>query len=177
MKNVSGKKVIFLFVLYLIFALLIFPALPQSEAGIPDIKYYYSSQQIYKIIANYSALERSRYALTAMTIDILYPIVYSFFLTALSIYLIVKLKIRKRIFIRLCYISMAAALFDFLENSSLTILILNYPVKFHLLANFAGCFTAAKWTLIIAAILFILFLSLFMLFNKIKTLSIEKSVG
>ena len=91
LKNVSGKKVLILFVIYLIFAAVIFPALPHSNAGIPDIKYYYSAEDIYQIIANYTPAERRNYALSSMTVDVLYPLVYSLFLTALSIFLIGKL--------------------------------------------------------------------------------------
>ena len=169
LKNISGKKVLVLFVLYLLFALLIFPMLPQSKAGILDIKYYYTARQAYEIISNYSLAERHRYAIIAMTIDILYPIVYSLFLTALSIFLIGRLAIRRRIIIRLAYISMGAAVFDLLENTTLTIMMLNYPVKLNSLANIAGYFTAAKWTLIIAAILMIFYLTLLLLIKKIKS--------
>ena len=148
--------------------MLIFPLLPRSNAGILDIKYYYTARQAYEIISNYSLAERQQYAITAMTIDILYPIVYSLFLTALSLFLIGRLAIRSRIIIRLSYISMGAAVFDLLENTSLTIMMLNYPVKLNSLANIAGYFTAAKWTLVIAAILMIIYLSLLLLIKKTK---------
>ena len=148
--------------------MLIFPLLPRSNAGILDIKYYYTARQAYEIISNYSLAERQQYAITAMTIDIFYPIVYSLFLTALSLFLIGRLAIRSRIIIRLSYISMGAAVFDLLENTSLTIMMLNYPVKLNSLANIAGYFTAAKWTLVIAAILVIIYLSLLLLIKKTK---------
>ncbi len=168
LKNVSGKKVLILFGIYLIFAAIIFPALPHSNAGIPDIKYYYSAEEVYQIIANYTPAERRNYALSSMTVDVLYPLVYSLFLTALSIFLIGKLNIRKHLTIRLAYISMGAAAFDLLENGSLTVMMLNYPVRFNILADVAGYFTAAKWTLVIASLAFIIYLSIRLLLKKIR---------
>jgi len=167
-KNISGKKVFVLFLLYLLFALVIFPSLPGSKAGILDIKYYYTAQQAYEIISNYSPQERLYYSVSALTIDILYPIIYSLFLSSLLILIFRKLSISIMGIYRLCYFPFAAAFFDLLENASVVILMLNYPVKFYKLAHIAGYFTAAKWSLVIISLLSVLAFSILLGIKKLK---------
>jgi hypothetical protein len=136
--------------------LLIFPAIPRNPAGILDTEYYYNAQQAYETIVKYSAAERIQYAVSALTADILYPIIYAMLLTSISLLLLKKLSIRNKMLIRSAYISYIAAFFDLLENGSLAVLMLNYPVKFNSIAAAAGLFTAAKWSFILIAILYIL---------------------
>jgi hypothetical protein len=138
--------------------LVVFPVIPRNDAGILDENFFYNASQAYELIGNYSANERWQYVLTVMTVDLIYPLVYALLLSSLSILPIQKLSISSKRIIRFAYISFAAAIFDVLENSSITILMLNYPVKFNSIATLAGCFTAAKWLLVVMSILFILYL-------------------
>lgn len=138
-----------------IFALVIAFVLPEqakrAEAisggtGSPDMSYVYSSADLYTMAEAYGADGRAAYVRARFTFDLIFPLSYLFFL-ATSISWVMKRAVanpdsRWRL---LNLFPVFGVLFDYLENISTSIVMLNYPNQTFLFDTLAPIFTLVKW--------------------------------
>jgi hypothetical protein len=162
----SGKTAGLFFIVYLIFPLLIFPLSEKFQHQYSgrsvrplDLEFGFTSQTAFSRVEKFGNMGRKLYALSAMTVDIAYPVVYSTFFTLLILYLLKRIHIEKKYILFAASLPFAAAFFDLLENLGITTLLLGYPSKWKAVAIFTSVANMVKWsfvtvTLFTVAVLF-----------------------
>ena len=137
-----------------IFFLFIFLVLPGqsagdadlfSDAGIPDLSFYYSADDLYRMADDYGEDGREAYIRARFTFDLIWPLVYTFFLTTTISWVFSRVL---SIDSTLRWVNLAPFLgmiFDYLENISTSIVIWRFPAHTPLIGSLAGFFTIIKW--------------------------------
>ncbi len=150
-KYAKVKTVLILFGLVLLFNLVIFPLSHSGNKDLSplDIQISYSPEKAYEILDNYSETDRRAYIIGELTIDLIYPIVYSLLLCFI-IFLLYK-KPRLAAFPLLILIS------DYLENFGIVTLLSYYPQKLSAVARVTGIATSIKWFLVGVSLIIILY--------------------
>jgi len=115
----------------------------------PDTSFFYTVETLYQITSEYGEAGRQYYIRSRFTFDVVWPLVYGFFLvTALS--LIFKKPIRGTSFHGLNLLPIFGMVFDFFENITAAFVMFRYP-QTTTAAYLAPYFTLVKWLFIYAA--------------------------
>jgi len=136
-----------LVLLYALFVLYIFPNSGNgTEIGPLDLKFSYSSETAYEMIAAYGQEGRARYARSAMTVDVAYPIVYTLlFMVWLSLALNgTNLAPGQRCIVSL--LPLSVFFLDLVENAGIVALLKSYPDQHETLVTATSLATSAKWS-------------------------------
>ncbi|MBT3338519.1 MAG: hypothetical protein HN855_14635 [Anaerolineae bacterium] len=150
-KWANWKNILALFALQMLFNLVIMPSASSSDThDIPilDLQFFYTPQRAYEIISAYTPELRQAAAMTRLTLDIIYPIVYGLMLTLLLVVTFRRAFPNFRFADAAVFLPWSGVLFDYLENFGLATMYLSYPTEFYTLAWITSVFTALKWTLI-----------------------------
>jgi hypothetical protein len=141
-KTASWKSVLILAGIMLCFYFLFFPGfLPKGEGAVLlDSELGYRANDAYEVIGNYSDSMRRTYILNEVTLDLVFPFVYSF-LFAFAIWLLYR---RPKLSL-FPFLAMGA---DLLENTGLVILMAFWPDKILWLAGTTSFISALKWALV-----------------------------
>ena len=139
----------------LIFALFVAFVLPNQAkraeavsggAGSPDMSYVYSSADLYNMAEAYGADGRAAYVRARFTFDLIFPLTYLFFLTTSISWAMSRAVPNPNSSWRLLNLfPVLGTLFDYLENISTSIVMLNYPQQTFLFDSLAPIFTLIKW--------------------------------
>jgi hypothetical protein len=133
-----------------------------------DLVFNYSSDQVYQMLKSYNGEGREFYAIIELTADMVYPIIYSLFLSLLIIFLCKKLYIQDRIIKVAFVVPVIALAADCCENICITVMLLNYPYKLNTVAEAANIFTMIKWVFLMASIMLVLTALLLLIARFIK---------
>lgn len=146
-KWASWKNVLIFFALQMLFNLVIMPAASGSgshDLPVLDLQFFYSPEYAYQVISAYTPSMRQAAALTRLTLDIVYPLVYGMMLSLLLI-----LTFRRAFNSDFAvFIPWGGVLFDYLENIGFAIMFLSYPREYYFVAQISAIFTFLKWSLI-----------------------------
>lgn len=116
-----------------------------SDMGMPDKLFYYDAQTLKQIALAYGKTGRAVYVRCAFTYDLAWPIMYiSFLIITISWCNNVSFTPDSRIK-RLNMVPLICALFDALENSALSLVMLTFPATREIWFNLPGLFTLCKW--------------------------------
>jgi hypothetical protein len=150
----NGWVVLSALVIFLLFSALVLPrqaARAQQETGgaaSPDMSFYYSPGDLYRMAEAYGAQGREAYVRARFTFDLIFPLVYTLFLaTAIS-------WVNTRAFApdsRWHLANLApvlGALFDYAENVSTSLVMLRYPAQTAVVDVLAPVFTLVKWVFV-----------------------------
>lgn len=149
-KNATWNSIIILLTLILLFNLLIFPFFHANnhENVILDAQFSYSSDKAYKIIANYNDAELKKYMIGQLTLDFVYPIVYTLFFS----FFIFKLSRKST----LSLFPLLIMFSDYLENIGIVAIVNYYPQKLPNIVTITSLFTSLKWILVASSVLILL---------------------
>ena len=150
-KWANWKNVLAFFALQMLFNLVIMPAASDSNAHnlpILDLQFWYTPPKAYAIIRAYTPAMRQAAAITRLTLDILYPLVYGTMLSLLLVLTFRRAFPNFRFADAVIFIPWGGVLFDYLENIGFAIMFLSYPKEYFFIAQISAIFTALKWTLI-----------------------------
>ena len=150
-KWANWKSILALFALQMLFNLVLLPGMSSSDTHdlpILDLHFWYTPQRAYEIIGAYPAELRQATAITRLTLDIIYPVVYGLMLCLLLVVAFKRAFPKSRFVDVAIFIPWAGMLFDYLENFGLATMYLSYPTELISLAWITAVFTALKWTLI-----------------------------
>ena len=150
-KWANWKSILALFALQMLFNLVIMPAGSGSDThDLPtlDLQFFYTPQRAYEIISAYTPELRQSAAMTRLTLDIIYPIVYGLMICFLLIVTFRQAFPNFRFADVAVFIPWGGVLFDYLENFGLATMYLSYPTELYFLARVTSIFTAFKWILI-----------------------------
>ncbi len=159
-KYSTKKSILILLVLNLIFPTIIFPLFHGSPDNIPlDLQFSYTPEKAYQLLAQFSAEELKVYRVLELTGDVIYPLVYGFFLSLLIF------KLRKKPLLAL--IPLLAIVADLFENTGIVLMISSLPKQLNAVASITSIFSSLKWSLIVISILLIVIFGVQRLFlNK-----------
>jgi hypothetical protein len=120
----------------------------------PDTSFFYSVDTIYQIAEEYGEAGREYYINSRFTFDVVWPVVYGFFLVS-ALSLIFKKPIAGKSFHMFSLLPLFAMIFDFLENITLAYVMFIYPLT-SFVAYVAPYFTLMKWLLIYLAFVLVI---------------------
>lgn len=109
-----------------------------------DTSWFYNSSELYRIAENYGTIGRQFYIQQRWTFDLIWPLVYFSFVFSISalLYKSIGLSHQNRWILSFIWL---AILFDYLENSMVTLVMFRYPSLTWIIADFAGTATSLKW--------------------------------
>lgn len=120
-KWANWKNILALFALQMLFNLVIMPAGSGSDThDLPtlDLQFFYTPQRAYEIISAYAPELRQSAAMTRLTLDIIYPIVYGLMLCLLLVVTFRKAFPNFRFADAAVFIPWGGVLFDYLDRKS-----------------------------------------------------------
>lgn len=128
---------------------------------IPDARPGYSVEEISRLFDNWGKEGRVIYRQMLLQVDLLYPLVYSFFF-----FLLLNFGVSSRYpsYRYWAYLPFLTAIFDYAENLSILHLLHTYPEIPEFWCRFASAMTIAKWlTLLLVFIALIILLVAYVL--------------
>ncbi|MBM3150587.1 MAG: hypothetical protein FJZ96_00035 [Chloroflexi bacterium] len=152
-RNARGWLILLLLGLALLFNLVILPAGmtwlggAELEAGPIDLTFAAAPPVIFEMVASYGDAGRAAYRLSSLTVDVVYPIVYSTCLALAITYFFRRAlpsQSRWQAFNRLPFAVLA---FDILENLGIAGLLTTYPQQLTWLAGLTVAMNVIKWLL------------------------------
>ena len=140
-----------------------------GDAGSPDSSFFYSTDDLYQYAEAYGESGRSAYIRARFTFDIIWPLVYLFFLgTSLSWALHRALPAESK-WRLLNLFPVLGWLFDWLENISASIVMANYPDQTPIVDVLTTVFTPIKWIFVNGSFVILLGALLYALWGWINS--------
>ena len=158
-RRATGRVILVLLGLFLLFTLVIFPLLTsqltQLSNGVSliDNEFSYTPETAYQMLTSYGPQGRPLYMAITLTADLAYPLVYGLLLSLAMVYFFRNTFSEDSIVQGAVYIPLAALIADYLENICLVILLAAFPNWMEGLAQAANVFTGLKWGLLLTSIL------------------------
>jgi hypothetical protein len=125
--------------------------------GSADTTLFYSASDLTQMAEAYGKDGRNAYLKARWTFDLVFPLVYTFFLVTASSYFLGKSFPENSSFRLLNLIPLTAMIFDFLENTAVSLVMWRYPVPCPPGLVLAPVFTPLKWLLVASSFLILLF--------------------
>ncbi len=148
-KQASVKLAFFLLGIVVVFNVFIMPHLAGEQKVVPiDLQFAYTPERAYELIDSYTEETRTIYTRGEMTIDVVYPIVYTL---CMSVMLMLLYPNKWKI----AWLPYAVFSADMLENTGIVIMLKNYPEQLRSVAWFTSGFSTIKWTLVLVVVIFI----------------------
>ena len=116
-----------------------------GDIGSPDLSLFYSAEKLFKMAEVYGPDGRQAYVRARFSFDLVFPLVYAFFLVVWISWLLNKNLKKESSWRLLNLLPLAAMTLDFLENISAAWVIGSYPARYSFIALLAGIFTPLKW--------------------------------
>lgn len=140
--------------IFLLFTLLVLPEqaaraeASTGGAGSPDMSFYYTAHDLYELAEVYGEGGRRAYVRARFTFDLVWPLVYTIFLSAGISWVNRRAFGLESLWQRANLVPVLAALFDYLENVSTSLVMIRYPSSTALVDVLATVFTMVKWILV-----------------------------
>ena len=157
-KYANGWLVILLLAVWVVFNAVIMPDQQKKlEAGSNgtgpiDLQLFYTPEKAYGMIASYSPEVRASYRSFEMTGDIIYPIVYTLFLSLAITWSFQRSFASDSKMHKYNVVPFGAWLFDLLENIGIVTMLSIYPSTPAALAWLSTVFTTVKWLFAIESV-------------------------
>ena len=117
---------------------------------------------------SYGEQGRSDYVKARFTFDLIWPIVYTFFLVTTISWLFGKATPAESIWQQANLVPLLAMVFDYLENISTSIVMARYPARTAVVDILATIFTPVKWVLVGVSFVFLLIGVVYAVWDWIK---------
>ena len=134
--------------IFLLFSALVLPqqaTKAEQETGSadsPDMSFFYSPSDLYRMAESYGEEGRQAYIRARFTFDLVWPLVYTLFLTTSIGWVFGKAFGPDRRWQRANLVPLLGALFDYLENLSTSLVMLRYPDQTSVVDALAAVFSA-----------------------------------
>jgi hypothetical protein len=154
----TGRVVLIALGIFVLFTALVLPRQASAAeraaagAGTPDMSFSYSTRDLYRMAEAYGEEGRAAYVRARFTFDLIWPLVYTFFL-ATSISWLLRGTPAGSLLRRANLVPALGAAFDYLENFSTSLVMMRYPQPTALMDQLAPAFTLIKWVLVYASFL------------------------
>ncbi len=118
-----------------------------NGVGPLDSRYFYTASEAYAALNAYGPAGRDFDLGSELTVDLVYPIIYSLFFSLATLYFLGRTARAHGALARLALLPFVALVADYLENAGLIALLLAYPQQLPALAAATGILTTTKWAL------------------------------
>jgi hypothetical protein len=152
-KFAKGWVVVVAVVIFMLFMVLVLPRQAASAeaaaggVGSPDTSFLYSTDDLYRFADAYGEQGRKAYVRARFTFDVIFPLVYGFFLTVTVSWVFAR-SFRPGVWRRLNVVPLLGVLFDLLENASTSLVMLRYPQPTQVIDKLAPAFSLVKWVFV-----------------------------
>jgi len=150
-KNLSGKKVLFLFILTnLVYAFMLTFTIPKVMAFSEGMKLLdmmpmgYDQEYINNLFEKLGQKGRDLYLYNQIPVDMIYPLLFSISYSLLIAYFLKKLNKLNSVFFFLCWLPIVAGISDYFENFGIITMLINYPEINSISAILTNIFTVIK---------------------------------
>ena len=150
-----GPVLLVFMALYLLFVLAVMPGLAGPEGSVPpiDLAFHYTVVEVYGWIEAYGPAGRQRYMMGEMTLDVVYPIIYTCLFVGLIGYFLGmnepsgdQEESMAGWIQNLVLLPPVIFLFDMLENTGIVTMLSNYPEVLAEVAGLTAWATSIKWS-------------------------------
>ena len=144
----GGRLTLAALLVFLLFTALVLPAQSsrmETDAGSPDTSLFYSPADLYAMAEAYGAEGRQAYIQVRFTFDLIWPLVYLFFLATAISCVFGRAFPAGSIWRRANLAPFLGTLFDYLENISTSLVMGRYPARTPVVDVLAPAFTVIKW--------------------------------
>ncbi|MCX7608697.1 MAG: hypothetical protein N2049_05710 [Anaerolineales bacterium] len=165
----NWKTIALLTALFLTFTVFILPAAASADGkslSVLDRRFWYTPQQAYEAISQYSPEARQAAMLTHLSLDVMYPLIYGLLLSLLLLVVYRHAPVAQQS--QLVLLPWRAVFADLFENTGLVVMFALYPARFSLLSWLTAIFTALKWLQLGLSLLVLLIGVLLLISRKIK---------
>ena len=149
-KHSTPKTIVGLVMAILPFNAILFPWVNSrleeiSGYRLMDGLFWYLPQDVFTRLAAYQSSGRTLYLVNDWTMDLIYPLVYSLLFAFLLTMVLRSAFPPGSPLQRMQLLPFMMMIFDYLENLSISLLLVQYPTQSFLLARIASIFTTLKW--------------------------------
>jgi hypothetical protein len=145
-KLATGRLIILFLFLVVAINVFVVPAIyPRFETL--DLQSSYSPEKAYQLITSYGEEGRQYYALIELTLDVIYPLLNALFFSSLTIYFFRRTFPLESFWQKLPLLALVVMAVDYVENTGIVIMLLNYPRRLDIVAQATNLFTVAKFAL------------------------------
>jgi tetrahydromethanopterin S-methyltransferase subunit B len=153
----NGRVAISALIAFLLFTALVLPGQASSvaantqDAASPDTSFYYTAVDLYQMASEYGEEGREAYIQARFTFDLIWPLVYAVFLSTSISWTYRRAFALESLWQRANVVPVLAALFDYLENISTSLVMFRYPIATPVLDSSAGIITMVKWVFVVGS--------------------------
>lgn len=150
----TGWAALAALIIFLLFTALVLPGqASRAEASTgngdsPDMSFYYTADDLYQMAEGYGEEGRRAYVRARFTFDLIWPLVYTIFLATGISWLTRQAFAPGSRWQLINLAPILAALFDYLENVSTSLVMIRYPSSTAVVDVLAPLFTMIKWSLV-----------------------------
>ena len=158
----QGWVAILATIIFLLFMALVLPGQASEAAevgggvGSPDTSFWYSASDLYRFAEAYGEAGRAAYVRARWTFDLIYPLVYAFFLITTMSWTFSYVYPAASRWRSANLIPFLGMIFDYLENSTTSIVMTRYPLLTPFAATAAPILTLIKWFFVSGSFLVLL---------------------
>ncbi len=158
----TGRVALAAFLGFIIFSATVLPLQARKAevyshgAGSPDTSWIYSAEELYQMAEAYGADGRADYVYARFTFDLIFPVVYLFFLGTSLSWSLAKIFADSNRLRLLNLFPVFGWAFDMLENISAALVFQRFPDPTLILADLAGMFTFIKWVFVYGSFLIVI---------------------
>jgi hypothetical protein len=148
----TGWLALVALLIFLLFSALVLPqqatkaARETGSSDSPDMSFFYSPGDLYKMAEAYGEQGREAYVEARFTFDLIWPLVYTLFLATAISWVFGRAFAPDSRWQRANLAPLLAAILDYLENLSTSLVMLRFPDQTPLVDLLAPLFTAIKWS-------------------------------
>ena len=142
----TGRLIILFILLMMAVDWFLLPAVYPSFQTL-DLQSSYSPEKAYQLIESYGEEGRQYYVLIELTLDLVYPILSALFFSTLTIYFFRRVFPLSSFWQKLPLLGPIVMIIDYLENTSILVMLMSYPSRLDAVAQAANIFTVTKFAL------------------------------
>jgi hypothetical protein len=147
----SGWVTLAAMIIFILFSALVLPSQSTRSAEqsggdwTPDLSLYYSADDLYQLAQDYGEEGREAYIRARFTFDLVWPLVYTFFLATTISWVYSRAFPPESWWQRANLAPVLGMIFDYLENLSTSLVMFRYPEQTPGVDSLATVFTTLKW--------------------------------
>jgi hypothetical protein len=171
----KGANLLFLMALFVGFNAFLYSVAGRQMArlGLEDVRLLdlhpgFTPDDAWQLLDRLGPEGRAVYQMAELTLDMIYPVIYSLLLAALLVFFFNKVLPPNCPCRRWTLLPFAGAVFDVFENSGIALMIQRFPERSDALASITSVFGLLKWATIALSILFVIAALIAFLFQKKK---------
>jgi len=147
----TGPMVVVATIIFVVFITSILPGEKAKmdtyagEVGTIDLSFFPLPDQVYAMAEAYGEDGRHKYIVSRVSLDIVWPLAYTFFMVSLITFCLVRVHGSDSRWVNLNLSVVAVLLLDFIENGLAAFVMAAYPDRFDGIVYIMAAITATKW--------------------------------